>query len=186
MKKKMLIVALIAVVLAVCAGGTYAYFVAEEPSYNVITTNGVSIELVEMQEDGTEFPVDTAVAAMPGVSVSKIVTVKALDAECWVRITLNPVFLDAEGNDMGLAPEEIGELVNITLASDKWQAEDDGWLYYADSLTEGEETEPFFEEVEFSPDMGNEYQECSLVLTIEAEAVQTANNGSSATDAVWN
>ena len=190
MKKKMLIIALIAICLAVCASGTYAYFVTELPTHNVITTNGVSIELVEMQrnEDGseTEFPADTAIAVMPGSEVSKIVTVKALDAECWVRVMASFAFYDADGNEVtpGEAPRSAA--IEIATSSDKWvYNEADGWIYYSEPLAEGDETEPLMEAIVFSPGMGNEWQGRTFEISIEAQAVQTANNGTSGESAVW-
>jgi len=190
MKKKMLIIALIAICLAVCASGTYAYFVTELPTHNVITTNGVSIDLVEMQQDAdgneTEFPTDTAVAVMPGSEVSKIVTVKALDAECWVRVMASFAFYDADGNEVTVSDAELAEAIAIASSSAKWvYNEADGWIYYSEPLAEGDETEPLMEAVLFNPEMGNEWQGLSFEISIEAEAVQTANNGTSGESAVW-
>ena len=190
MKKKMLIIALIAICLAVCASGTYAYFVTELPTHNVITTNGVSIDLVEMQQDAdgneTEFPTDTAVAVMPGSEVSKIVTVKALDAECWVRVMASFAFYDADGNEVTVSDAELADAIAIAASSAKWvYNEADGWIYYSEPLAEGDETEPLMEAVLFNPELGNEWQGYTFEISIEAEAVQTANNGTSGESAVW-
>lgn len=60
------------------------------------------------------------------------------------------------------------------------------YCYYNSPLAPGETTQPVFTSVSFSPDMGNAYQDMKLIVTVNAAATQTANNGASAlTAAGW-
>ena len=45
MKRKLLILSVLAICVAIVAAGTLAYFTAEDTAHNVITSGGVDIEL---------------------------------------------------------------------------------------------------------------------------------------------
>ena len=182
MKKKMLVVALIVICLAVCAAGSYAYYVTEAPAHSVITTNGVSIEILENGEAREAAPL----APMPGGSADYEVAVKALDAACWVRIKMVAEFTAADGSTMPLTAEEAAAYVSAEGGSAKWQYNAaDGWYYYSEPLAQGAESELFISELAFSGQMDNEFQGSSVTVTVSAEATQSANNGTSGLDAVW-
>ena len=57
-----------------------------------------------------------------------------------------------------------------------WIDGGDGYYYCSKAVPVGGETDVLFREVRFDPDMGNEYQNCTVYITVKAEAVQTANN----------
>ena len=59
----------------------------------------------------------------------------------------------------------------------------DGYCYYSRPLKPGQVTEPVFTKVTFNAAMGNEYQNATATVDVAAQAVQTANNGSTVTDA---
>ena len=71
----------------------------------------------------------------------------------------------------------------INFDTEKWTEGEDGYWYYNKALESGETTAPLFDTVEFALKMGNEYQESTCVIDVTAQAVQTANNGSSALEA---
>lgn len=192
MKRKLLLMASLAICVATIATGTLAYFNAEDKAHNVITTNGISIAIEEWQKtDGgalEEYPKDEPIKVMPGTVVSKIATVRNLQAESYIRAKIEVVFSKGSpSNAMELSEETLARLVTVEINDDDWvrKAGDTEWWYYKDSVKTGDVTTPLFEEVRFSgPNMTNEYQNCKIEVNVSAEAVQAANNKASATNAL--
>lgn len=186
MKKKILLLAAVAICAAILASGTLAYFTAEDQVHNVITTNAVDIEIEEWQDEiGNPYP-DEPINVMPGVTVSKIATIKNMEAEAYIRAKFDVVITQADGNVMELSPETLASIITLTMNGDDWLRKDgDGqWWYYADAVAPGASTEAFFTEVVFDgPNMTNEYQNCTVEVIVSTQAVQTANNGDSAIEA---
>jgi hypothetical protein len=150
----------------------------------VIVSGGVSIALVEQQLVGdtlVDHP-DAPIPVLPGKVVSKIVTVKGMDQEAWIRMRFAVTVYDAEGKVMEVAPEELEKLVIIATDGENWTYRD-GWWYCNAAVTKGVSTAPLFEQVAFSLAMGNEYQEATIHIDVTAQAVQKANNGESVLDA---
>ncbi len=181
MKKKILLVAAIVICLTIAVSGTLAYFTFEDTAHNVITSGGVSIEVVEKRKgtDGAEiaFPTDGIKGVMPGTEVSKIVSVKNNgNSEAWVRVKVNATIKSAK--DEGELPSDV-----MTYEIGKGWDEKDGYYYYQDKVPAGESTSILFDTVKFDPEMGNEYQNCRANIVISAQAVQTANNGTTVMDA---
>ncbi|MBR4411288.1 MAG: SipW-dependent-type signal peptide-containing protein, partial [Firmicutes bacterium] len=88
MKKKIFAVMMVLICLAIAATGTLAYFTSEETAHNIITTGAVDIDLEEWQDldgDGQNYtpypPENQPINVMPGVTVSKIATIKSLEAD---------------------------------------------------------------------------------------------------------
>ncbi len=186
MKRILLIGAFLIGLGAILAAGSLAYFTASSRAVNVITTGGIDIDLMEMTEvttaEGTElvpydevYP-DGCAEVMPGMSVSKIVTVKNLDgsAESWIRVKTD-IIVKGE-------TELSDEMIIPNINTDDWELKD-GFYYYKSPLKAGEETSPLFTEVEFDGDMDNEYQNSRVEIDVAAQAVQTKNNGASAAEA---
>lgn len=187
MKKKILAVAAMAICTAILAGGTLAYFTAEDQVHNVITSDAVDIAIEEWQDEvgGTPYP-DEEIQIMPGTTVSKIVTVKNLEAESWIRANFEIIITDANGNKMDISPETLASIVTVAVDGEYWQqkADEKTWWYYNDSVATGLSTEPLFTEVVFDgPNMTNEYQNCTVEIIVYADAVQVANNEDSALEA---
>ena len=181
MKKKLLVLAT-ALCLTAAVSGTLAYFTDEDVAHNVITTGGIDIEIIETQvdkESGTEvpYPSDPISGVMPGESISKIVTVKNLtgSGDAWIRVTVNTVGQFADGT--AIMPTQLRQVVTFEYNNTYWLYDDeDGCYYYRETVGAEELTAPLFKEVKFSPDMSNEYQNCTVYIDVAAEAVQTANN----------
>lgn len=189
MKKKILFIAAVVVVLSILAAGTLAYFTSRTVVHNVITTSGVEIDIVEWQQDGDElvpYP-DEPMAAMPGTTLSKIVTVENNDAEAYIRARFEIVVTDGNGKVMDLTQEELSKVISVTMPNGSgWQQKpgDTQWWYYVNSVDTGDATEALFTEVVFDgPNMTNEYQNCTVEVIVYAEGVQTANNGKTALEA---
>ena len=186
MKKKILYIAAMVICLAIITSGTLAYFTAEDTARNVITSGGVEVSVVEQQlVDGTLMPYpDRPVPVMPGETVSKIVSVQSALQPAWVRMAYTVVFYNAAGEKMEISEEELNKVVAIEPDTTAW-TQVDGWWYCHAAVGSGETTAPLFEEVSFSgPEMGNQYQNCTVEVFVTAQAVQQANNGVSAVEAV--
>ena len=188
MKKKVLYVAVVVICLAIITSSTIAYFTDEDRAHNVITTGAVTISVEEWKiEDGemVPYPKDP-VEVMPGMDVSKIVTVKNEDEASLVRVSYDIVVMDKNGTVMNLSKEDLDKYITITPDLENWEvkAEFDGWYYYKTVLENGSVTEPLFELVKFSPYMGNEFEDATFKVNVHAEAVQAKNNALSAIDAM--
>ncbi len=187
MKKQLLLLGVIPVCLAIIGYGTIAYFSAEKIAHNIITTGGIDISIIEKTE-GTEgalveFPQEGLSGVMPGSCASKIVSVQNTGAEAaWIRVKVIQELVAADGSPLpGLLDGDI-PVMTFEVDSSKWTQED-GWYYYNADVSPGAITEVLFDKVKFAPEMGNAYQGCKANLSVYAQAVQTANNGTSATEA---
>ena len=193
MKRKVFALAIIAICAAVTAAGTWAYFTDSAHAHNVITSGGIDIEIVEskIDENGEKVDFENNIKGiMPGQSVSKIVEVKNHEdsGDAWIRVFVqmgisepgdpitNPLI-----KNLPLEIEVNGEMIPVVtyqVNEEHWvYDEDDGYYHYKQPVASGEQTEPLFEEVEFAPEMGNEYQNCTVRIDITAEAVQAVHNG---------
>ena len=185
MKKKIFAAAIAVICFAVMTSSTLAYFTTSGIARNVITSDGIDIELVEQQlvnGDLTAYP-DDEVMVLPGRTVSKIVSVNNLDREAWIRVGYTVVFKDANGTELTLSEDEKNALISINSDTQNW-TEQDGWWYYNSPVDTDEGTTALFSEVTFSgPNMGNEYQQCSATIKVIAQAVQTIHNGETVLEA---
>lgn len=178
-KKRIGLIAAIICCIAVLAGGTLAYFVAEETSYNVITTGVLSMDLVEETADGEPWPAwpeDGISGVMPGQIVDKVAyVVNDGGVDFYTRIAIEKIITAAEG-----VTEELN-FDNITLdINEEYWTEQDGFYYYYAAVKPDEQTEPLFTKVTFEPSLGNEYQDAYIEIIVNAQAVQSRNNTDSA------
>ena len=102
MKRKFLILSVLAILIAILAANTLAYFTADTKAHNVITSGGVDIVLNEWaNEDRTE-PFEDRTGVMPGTKVTKIVEISNTGtAPVWVRAQVQ---LDVYGADEETLP----------------------------------------------------------------------------------
>ena len=174
MKRKILCLSVFAIMLAILAAGTIAYFTAEGRAHNVITTGSINITVVEQQkgENGTtvEYPKNPITNVMPGAEISKIVTIRNDGkSTAWIRVKV--------GTEIKLVGEGVADTSLIVLNfDDKNWTEKDGYYYYNKPVDPTESTTALFDTVKFDTRMGNEYQNCTVNINIYAQAVQTANN----------
>ena len=183
--KKWKIVALCTVLacLSIVASGTLAYFTAQETAHNVITSGGIDIALIEKADTGNGLEdFKNVVGVMPGAEVSKIVTVENTGAsDAWVRVKVDKTITLARGVQGTPDPS----LLELNINTPDW-TEQGGYYYYNHSLLPGETTTPLFTTVTFAPEMGNMYQNSNAEIEVKADAVQVANNGTTAlTAAGW-
>ena len=185
MKKRVFAIAVTLICLSILATSTLAYFTDVETARNVITSGGIDIEVVEQQlVDGAPQPYPSdPIPVMPGTAVSKIVSVQNLEQAAWIRVRFTVTFFDAGDQKMEIPAEELAKVVLIQPDAANWTLKD-GWWYCNTAVQTGDTTAPLFETVLFSgPDMDNKYQNSTAVIDVVAQAVQQANNGTSALEA---
>lgn len=185
MKKKILYLAAVLICFAILAGGTLAYFTAEDTARNVITSGGVSVRIVEQQlVDGALQPYpDEPIPVMPATTVSKIVSVESTQQAAWIRANYSVTVYDAAGEALDVPAGELAKVIVIEPDEDAWTYRD-GWWYHTAAVDAGETTAPLFEQVAFSgPDMDDKYQNCTVVIDVTAQAVQQANNAETVAEA---
>lgn len=178
MKRKLLVISLVAICVAILAAGTLAYFNAEETAHNVITTGSVKIAIQEWADEAKTEPFEDVTGIMPGATVTKIAEVKNTGAsDAWIRVLVTKS-IELTGDE-----EANTDLVKLDLNTTDWTLGEDGYLYYSKVLKPGETTAPVFTSVTFDGKMGNEYQNATAKVDVAAQAVQSANNGESALEA---
>ncbi len=171
MKKKWTIAAVLVLVVALLAVGTWAYFSAVGRADNVITMGSVKLALHD--EDGAGQPF-TTVSAMPGSVVDKVVYVENVGSGAfYTRVKITPEVVAANGEQIPLDASE--RLLSLDLNDTDWVAGADGYYYYNGTVDPRAATSKLFNHVTFSTDMGNEYQNTTVHIYVTAEAVQTAN-----------
>lgn len=193
MKKKLFVIAAIAIVLSILAGGTLAYYTSDIFVHNVITSNSVGIHIAEYQlVDGVEKPYPTKedVSIMPGSVVSKRPEVVNDEAPSYIRACVEVVVkLDGQRTYTTLTEEEAAKIMTFTMNTADWQrkAGDNKWWYFLPgSVGTGEATTPLFTEVSFKgAEMGNEYMNAEILINIAGQAVQSENNPIPAEGKVW-
>ena len=170
MKRKILCLSVIAIMLAILAAGTIAYFTAEGRARNVITTGSVEIELKEWADENKTEPFKNLEGVMPNTTVTKIAEIKNIGkSDAWIRVKIQKsIELKYDGTPGT-------DLVELNLNDTDWIT-DGEYYYYKNALKPGETTTPIFTSVTFKAAMGNEYQGAKATVDIYAQAVQTANN----------
>ena len=182
MKKKILYITAIVFMLSIITGGTLAYFNTSETATNVITTGGVAIDVLVNGSVQSDY--DDPIPIMPATKVDRSITVRSTEQAAWIRVNYKLAVFDADGQKMDISDEELEKVVLITPDNTNW-TQKDGWWYCNTAMKAGETTTPLFEQVAFSgPDMDNKYQLCKVVIDIQAQAVQQANNKNAATEAL--
>lgn len=179
-KKRILCLTILAICLATLATGTMAYFVAEETAYSVITTGYLYMDLVQETKDGKPLPQGGVLNVVPATAVDQVTFVANRGSvPFFTRVVVEKVIYPAEGSDAQLD----AELVTLNINEDYW-TEKDGFYFYKRILRPGQETQPLYTEVGFAPEMGNEYMDAKVEIRVLAQAVQSANNGTDATQAL--
>jgi len=186
-KQRIFLAAALICCLALAGGGTLAFFTAQETAYNVITTGELAMDLVEMH-NGALWPENGVSGVMPGDEIEKIVTVEnigSVDFYTRVKVT-GQILLEGKEEPIEMKPEHV-ELVGLN--DEDWIKGEDGYYYYNTALAASAdatptETAPLFTAVRLKPELGNEYQNATLTVLVEAQAVQSRNNGTGPLDAI--
>lgn len=180
MKRKILILSVLVICLAMVAAGSLAYYTADTKAHNVITTGSVDIELNEWANEERTEKFENQTGVMPGKDVTKIVEVKNVGTgSAWVRVELTVEVWMGDEYKEELPAKPVHLMYGDTAGCNTtdWTYQDDGYYYYNKPLAPGETTEPLFTSVAFDDQMGNEYQNSTAHVDVNAYAVQSANNG---------
>lgn len=183
MKKKIVVVALLVILLALLALGTMAFDARNGYTSNIITTGKIDMTLKEHltgnwgEVDGVMKLEDNA---MPGQTLGKQVVIsnameKDEDPEAKtsfytrVRVTITI-------DDETLADQVVLYVLPLFNEDGSWFLGEDGWWYYDGILDPGEETTPLFDGVELAGETPNAFKGKTVSIRIEAQAVQSRNN----------
>ncbi len=169
--------------LLLAISGTVAYFTASETAHNIVSTQGVNIEIYEYASPDGSKPFSELSNIATDVTYSKIPYVENIDIEpVWVR---SKIILKRKIGDVETIIDDYFSLMEIGEKGENWTLADDGFYYYNSALSGGEKTEPLFKTVQFKDGLDNIYMDALFSLTVSAEATQSVNNGTSALNATW-
>lgn len=188
-KQRIFLAAVLVCCLALAGGGTLAFFTARETAYNVITTGELAMDLVETH-DGAPWPEEGVSGVMPGDTIEKIVTVQNVGGvDFYARIKVSGTVELENGETETLDPAHV-EFVDLN--DTEWTKQGEYYYYHRALAPRGadgviDETEPLFTAVKLKEGLGNAYQNAKLTVLVDAQAVQSRNNGASALEAAgWN
>ena len=172
-KSKIITIAILLLLLSIAGTGTLAYFNDSITVHNEITTGNINIAINQVSTE--------SLAVMPGMAVARpiVVTNDTASGEAWVRVKIEKQIVKAD-NSIGDDALMIMQYNNQNSCNDNWTYQN-GYYYYNKPLAANDAAAPLFDEIVFSPTMGNEYQNSTATVTINVQAVQTANNGNT----VW-
>ena len=131
MKRKLLLLSVLAICVATLAAGTLAYFSANGTTRNVITTGNVSIAVEEWADADKTQPFEDLTGIMPGTPVTKIAEVRNTgEADAWIRVRLTgDIRLTGDGTpDPSLIKPDLNT-TDWTLAADIDEAEREAQLF---------------------------------------------------------
>ena len=184
MKRKLLLLSVMVICIAIAAAGTLAFFNGDATAHNVITTGKVAIKVDEYAKYDAadpakreDYPETPQTGIMPGTTVNKIVVVSGKDgtADAWVRVKFTKSIQLAAGKQ----GEVNLDLIRLNIDTNKWELKD-GWYYYKEAVKANQEAAPALLSVQFAADMDNTYQGATATVDVLAQAVQCANNGETA------
>ena len=172
-KSKIITIAILLLLLSIAGTGTLAYFNDSITVHNEITTGKIDITIDSVTT--------SSLAVMPGMSVEHpiVVTNDATSGNAWVRVQITKQIVKAD-NSIGDDALMIMQYNNQNSCNDNWTYQN-GYYYYNKPLAANDAAAPLFDAIAFSASMGNEYQNSTATVTINVQAVQTANNGNT----VW-
>lgn len=172
-KRRIMLVSVVALIMAILAAMTLAYFTTTAKTENVITASNVRLTLNDSGNAGQTIQI------MPGDTVEKTVSVKNLgDMPFYVRVRL----------EVSVSNENLpaADCLSMNINTADWTYKD-GYYYYKQAVQPGTQTIPLFTKV--SVDGGkvdNRYLAETFTLATHAYGVQSAHNTDSAlTAAGW-
>ncbi len=183
-KKKNVIISLIILLCVIGISQTLAYTTSSVETENIITFGNLKLKIVEtvLNETGEEIPFspEEPVDITKKESVSRIVKVENVGQQpMFVRVELNITGTDKDGNTV----ESAKELADYNINEEYWLY-DNGWYYYTGILEPGTQSEELITEVMFDTNqITNNYPGGSFHLEINAQAVQSKNNGTNVIEA---
>ena len=195
MKKKRLVLgSALVLIVALVAWGTWAYFTTSIAATNQITTGTIQIQLNDTMT-GAQITTDekgnaTATlptSVMPGQPVDKTVSVTNTGTgQAWIRVKVDTDITDADGNALPKtildkvgqqeSTVQIAYTESTPTESATWIDGKDGYYYYTGPVNQNDTTGNLFSGVMLNKFVNNDYENCKVVLTVSAQAVQVKNN----------
>ena len=174
-KSKLVTIAILLLLLSIAGTGTLAYFNDSITVHNEITTGNIDIALNQVSTSN--------LTVMPAMTVDRqiVVTNDATSGNAWVRVKIEKQIVKAD-NSIGDDTLITMKYNNQNSCNTNWTYQN-GYYYYNKPLAANDTAAPLFDAIAFSANMGNEYQNSTATVTIHVQAVQTANNGTSALNA---
>ena len=162
---------------------TYAYFTDRaESSDNTIQAGNLDITVAAAGQMASTDPI----AIMPGTKVGSGVSIKNVGSlDSWIRAKIEISITDLGGNAVTMSDPNWKDKIAFNPNPEFWIEGTDGFYYYKIEVTSGATTSPLFTSVDFSTDMGNEFTNKKITVTVTSEAVQSDFNGNGPTDATW-
>ena len=175
MKRRLIAIFSIVAVAAIISVGSLAYFSVEGRTTNTVTTGKVDLEIHEVDADGNS-QADSSIEVMPGDVLDRILTVEnTAEHPMYLRVKLTKT-VSGEGLDVDAA-------MSMDIDTAHW-TEQEGYYYYNTAVAAGERTEPLFTTVSMDGKaMDNSYLGKTFTLDVNAQAVQSENNGATVFDA---
>ena len=173
MNKKIIVLILSSILIVSLIGSSYAYFVKEATTSNVVTASNLQIELITQKQDGTI--TSDSLQIMPGDSIDESAKIKNIGKEdAWVRLSITV-------NDELMVDDNVVILEGLN--NSDWTYSN-GYYYYNNKLSSGQTSSSVFEGIVISDKVGNEFAGKQMNLKINGQAVQAKNNGNSSLQAL--
>ncbi len=169
MKRKLTVIAAIAVCISILALGSLAYFTAQDNAENQITTGNLAIDVRETGDSGQ-------VPVMPGETVVKGALVENIGNTAWIRAKVTMTCTAANGEPLST------DGITLDISETDW-INSDGYYYFNSPVAADGFIIDLFNNVSFAAELGNEYQNAVLTINVDADAVQYANNGTNVMEA---
>lgn len=167
-KRKLAVIAVIAIVLTLFAQGTVAYFSHVGKATNVVTSGNIQFIIHETTNGGGLFP-SNGVVVLPGDVVEKKVT---FESDCTHPFYLRAKLTYAVNDTTLTAADCFAPDINTT----DWEYHD-GWYYYKAIVEPGKTTTELLSDVTIVGDkVDNAYIGKKLTLSVVAQAVQSEHN----------
>lgn len=144
MKNKKSLIAIIAVLLVVVIGATFAYFQSSASFENLFTTGTYKVVTTEVFESPTNWA--------PGEEIPKIITsTNEGTIPAAVRVSYTEQWLDENNQDITNQVDEGTAIINFDNTSD-WELVDN-YYYYKYILEPGDMTSSFIRSVTLNPNL---------------------------------
>ena len=169
---------LLFVTLSIFVAQTFAYFTDSSSSQqNKIASGNLDVSIIDMNGSGNFEWAGQPVKIMPasvftiggGVGIQNTGTLPM-----YVRVKVEKKMLQSE-NEMSPGWEDLISCNFMAEEGDLWVYHE-GYYYYKVALGAGERTATLFDKVLFSPQMGNEFKNCSIQFQLICQSVQTNGN----------
>jgi len=144
---------------------------------------GVAVsKIIKLENTGSgsawmRVKLEVTVTLADGKTLSDGTTVIVPLTHCQVILGNGKQSLVFDNGKTTIDPDYVSVAVTLDKGIDaNWSVNVDGWCYYLTPVGIGDITSAFTESVTLDSSVGNDYQGCTITITVTAQAVQSANN----------